>query len=270
MGWKGAVILARNWTTKEIQYIKRSALMDETNKVVNISQMASHLERSYKSIEKKISILRRTDDLPKVDNSLQIDSKGRAYTDEETNGIIKMHKQGCPIKSIAERFDRSESAIQCRISKLRMQGRVKGKRQVPWLEADVNWLLENIEFDENGFTSNLDYLAKSLKRQYSSISQKIGKLRKSGDIQVLADKSKTSIKSKKAHQDFNDKRFAHLGRSEGNMVNNIENQKIVESSKVVQVILTIVKDSSGKELHQYFSFEGELLAERGTNDELLR
>ena len=54
------------------------------------------------------------------------------------------------------------------------------------------------------------------------------------------------------------------------MVNNIENQKIVESSKVVQVILTIVKDSSGKELHQYFSFEGELLAERGTNNELLR
>lgn len=70
MGWKGVVILARNWTTKEIQYIKRNALMDETNKVVNISQMASHLERSYKSIEKKISILRRTDDLPKVDNSL--------------------------------------------------------------------------------------------------------------------------------------------------------------------------------------------------------
>ena len=34
MGWKGVVILARNWTTKEIQYIKRSALMDETNMTI--------------------------------------------------------------------------------------------------------------------------------------------------------------------------------------------------------------------------------------------
>ncbi len=44
-------------------------------------------------------------------------------------------------------------------------------------------------------------------------------------------------------------------------------QKVVsvQSSKLVQVILTVVKDQEGNEVHQFFSTDGMLLAEKKTD-----
>lgn len=35
----------KNWTTKEIQYLKKNALLAETNEVLNIKEMANKLNR---------------------------------------------------------------------------------------------------------------------------------------------------------------------------------------------------------------------------------
>lgn len=253
--------MAKMWTTKELTYIKNSSLLDTTNQVVNISQLAKHLNRSNNSVSKKICDLRRMGEMPAVNKTLQIDSKGRGYTEEEKKQIINMYKRGSRIKEIAERFERSESSIENFLERLRKKGLVKPRR-TNWTIDQEEWLIENIEFDENGYTTNVSDLAKYLKRTPTNVSAKIGKLRKEDRIATKPDKSKTNVKSKEAHQRFNDARFAHLGRSEKKMMSTTEN---VQNSKVIQVIQTIIVDQEGNKTYQFYSFDGDLIVEKKTN-----
>ena len=49
----------RNWTTKELAYIRKKSLLAETNQVLNAKELASKLQRSIKSVEMKIYAMQR-------------------------------------------------------------------------------------------------------------------------------------------------------------------------------------------------------------------
>ncbi|MGX6979087.1 helix-turn-helix domain containing protein [Vagococcus elongatus] len=256
----------RMWTSKEILYVRNAALLDTTNQVVNIEKMAKHLKRSKPAVAQRISKLRKEGKLPAYEPTLKIDSKGRQYTEDERKEIIKMYKRQIPMKVIAERFDRTTTAIRGVIDREKSKGSLKSN--LPnWDEESEKILIGNIKFDENGYVSNYVELRRLLRKNDVALFKKVSQLRQVGKIDVLPDRTKTSVASKKAHDRFNKARFAHIPKKEEERkeVEKVISQPVVGSqvtSKAVQVILTITKQANGGELHQYFSFEGSLLAEK--------
>lgn len=253
--------MVKNWTTKEIEYIRKKALFAETNAVLNIDELAKRFSRSPKAIEMKIYKLRRDGQLPKVDHTKAFDVDGRRFNAEEDKRIIAMYKHNESYKNIGESLGRSEQSIAGRISRLKRNGKLKQTlAQKNWTNEEVEILLENIRFDENGFCCNHSEVARLCNRTYEQVVGKINRLRNEGLINVLPDKSKTSMKSKKAMDRFNCARFGK--RMEDNPVKeeSIQNVLQVETqSKMVQVIMTTIITGNIKTVN-FFTSEGELLA----------
>lgn len=248
------------WTTKEIEYLKKNALLAETNTVLNIEQLAKKLGRSPKSVDVKIYKLRRDGQFPQTDFSKAFDPKGRKFTDSEDKRIIAMYKKGESYADIGNSLDRSESSIGGRIVRLKKLGKIK-QVQKQWSDREVDILLENIKFDENGFCCNHVELARLCNRTYEQVNRKLNYLRKKGVITVMPDRSKTSIKSKQAMDRFNDARFAHLSKEKEAilMVKTVENLSNVSiESKQINLILTTVI-VNGQRTEQYFLPSGDLL-----------
>ncbi|GEM_PF-1246967 len=245
----------KHWTPREIKYITQKALLDSTNKVVNVKEMAKYLKRSTGAVNNRVLRLRKEGVLPPIDLDKAIDDKDRPYSNHAIKRIKSMLNQGFTAREIGESLGKSESAIQSFISKLRKQGVIDIQKNRYWEDYEEEYLISNIEFDEHGYTSNVDSLANFLNRSVSSVTAKINKLRKSGVITVHADSNKTSVKAKNAHEQFNNKRFAVYERKVPEVVNT------PSKVEVVQVVLTVTVGAKGEEIHQYWTFDGKLLAE---------
>lgn len=251
----------KNWTTKEIQYLKKNALLAETNVVLNIEQLAKKLGRSAKSVDVKIYKLRRDGQFPPTDFSKSFDPKGRKFTDTEDKRIIAMYKKGEIYRDIGDSLGRSEQSIAGRIMRLKKIGKIKQPKK-QWNQNEVDILLENIKFDENGFCCNHAELARLCNRTFEQVNRKLNSLRRKGVITVMPDRSKTSVKSKKAMNRFNDARFAHIPKKkEGSAMNELIQPSFTVESREVTLILTTTI-INGQQSEQYFSKDGQLIAQK--------
>ena len=177
------------WTTKEISYIQKNALLAETNEVINVEDMAKKLGRSVAAVSKKIYELRRDGALPKTKRELAFDSKGRPWTVGEEKRLIAMYKQGCSYADIAEALGRSESSCSTKASKLQSIGKIKSKRLAHWTDQEVALILDKVEFDANGYVSNYSELSTTTEPNfdreavdYSGIPQNLVDLMKANNV----------------------------------------------------------------------------------------
>lgn len=252
--------MAKNWTTKEIAYIKKRALLAETNQVLNVDQLAKKLSRTIRAVEAKIYRLQKDGDLPEVDRTMAFDTEKRPYTPEEDKRIISMVKIRASYEEISEALGRSTKSIESRIAKLRRRGKLNYYFQTQWSEQDSHLIVENIKFDENGYVSNYEELARITKKRVSQIQQKVYRLRKENVITIQSDKSKTSVKSKQAMNRFNESRFAQYKKEAKPVPKDVSqaNIQIDTQSKVVQLIMTTVTTGTERIIN-FFTMDGELL-----------
>ncbi|MEQ7242610.1 helix-turn-helix domain-containing protein [Enterococcus gallinarum] len=256
------------WTTKEVSYIQKNALLAETNEVINVENMAKKLGRSVAAVSKKIYELRRDGMLPKTKRELAFDSKGRPWTVGEEKRLIAMYKQGCSYADIAEALGRSESSCSTKASKLQSIGKIKSKRLAHWTDQEVALILDKVEFDANGYVSNYSELARVTGKQYSQVLQKVNRLRKEGKITTNVKPGTTSVKSKQQMQKFNDARFAQYAKKEENSMQTeqpMQSRSVTAGSlniesKEERVIHTVVI-FAGVETHTYFSADGTKIGE---------
>lgn len=245
----------KHWTPREIKYVAEKALLDSTNTVVNVKQMAKYLKRSTGAISSQVLKLRKEGVLPPIDRDKSIDFNNRPYSQHAIKRIEFMLSNGSTVQEIADSLGKSKRAIESLLSRLREKGAITVQKNRYWQAHEEEYLISNIEFDENGFTNNVDTLANFLNRSVSSVTAKINKMRQSGAIKIQADLSKTSIKAKAAHEQFNNKRFAGYERKVPVVVNT------PSKVEVVQVVLTVTVGAKGEEIYQYWTFDGKLLAE---------
>lgn len=236
-------------------------MLAETNVVLNVEQLAKKLGRSAKSVDVKIYKLRRDGQFPPTDFSKSFDPRGRRFTENDDKRIIAMYKKGATYKEIGISLDRSEQSIGGRIMRLKKIGKLKQPKK-QWSQDQVNILLANIRFDENGFCCNHVELARLCNRTFEQVNRKLNDLRKKGVITVMPDRSKTSVKSKEAMNRFNDARFAHIPKKkeESTMKELIQPSFTVESREVSLILTTTI--INGQRSEQYFSKDGQLIAQK--------
>lgn len=250
----------KNWTTKEIQYLKKNALLAETNVVLNVEQLAKKLGRSVKSVDVKIYKLRRDGQFPPTDFSKSFDPRGRRFTENDDKRIIAMYKKGATYKEIGDSLDRSGQSIAGRIARMKKIGKLRQTAvQRNWTQKEVDILLANIKFDENGFCCNHAELGRLCNRTFEQIVGKINRLRKEGVLEKPK-KGTTSIKAKESMNRFNDARFAHIPKKkeESAMKELIQPSFTVESREVTLILTTTI--INGQRSEQYFSKDGQLIA----------
>lgn len=252
--------MAKDWTTKEIAYIKKSALLAETNQVLNIDELAKKLGRSSKAVEMKIYKMRLDGQLPKTDYTKSRDVQGRAFSPEEDKRIIAMYNQNETYDDIGNSLGRTGQSIGGRIVRLKKIGKIKGSYgRKNWTEKEVKLLLKNIRFDENGYCNNHAELCCLLNKSYHQVAAKIGRLRKEEQITTVCDRTKTSVKSKESMDRFNCARFGK--RTEAKPVSEDVSQTNIQidtQSKVVQMIMTTVTTGTER-ITNFFTMDGELL-----------
>ncbi|MBP1044879.1 helix-turn-helix domain containing protein [Enterococcus sp. BWM-S5] len=249
------------WTTKEVQYVKRVALLAETNEVLNIPEMAKKLGRTKESVKSKIYGLQRDGDLPKVQRENAFDSHKRPWSVAEDKKLIALYKKGVTHEEIGNNLNRTPSGVANRVKRLNDSKKLSRNRR-SWKAKEKAILIENVTFDENGFVNNYDYLQKICNKTYQQVAGKIGRLRKDGVITVQSDRTKTSVKSKQAMNRFNDARFAQYKKKEKKpaMENKAQTDVQIETqSQMIQVIMTTVIAGSEKTIN-FFSTDGQLLA----------
>ena len=258
----------RNWTTKELAYIRKKSLLAETNQVLNTKELASKLQRSIKSVEMKIYAMQRDGQLPKVDLSKSFDPNNRRFSPEDDKRIIAMYKQGESYQTIGKSIERSESSVANRIARLKRQGKIKNIQKKLWTADEEQRLIDHVKFDEQGYVANYDELIGLVGRRYDQLVTKVAKLRKTGKIKTMADLTTTSVKSKKQMQKFNDARFAQYAKKEEDSMQTeqpMQSRSVTAGSlsiesKEERVIHTIVT-FAGVETHTYFSSDGTKIAE---------
>lgn len=247
------------WTTKEIQYLIKNALLAETNEVLNLQEIAKKLNRTVQSVRNKVYNLQRDGDLPKVQRELAIDSYKRPWTEREDKRLLAMRNQGQTYLEIANELERTVTSVSNRAARL-----IKNNKAKPliasWTADQISVLIDNVKFDENGFVHNYEELARLTGMKYSQVQGKVQRLRKTGKITVMPIEGTTNVKSKEAMQRFNDQRFARVQRKEP-VKEEMKQAEAVPSviSKHVTVIITTVV-TNGIQTDQYFLPNGELLA----------
>lgn len=258
----------RNWTTKELAYIRKKSLLAETNQVLNAKELASKLQRSIKSVEMKIYAMQRDGQLPKVDLSKSFDPNNRRFSPEDDKRIIAMYKQGESYQTIGKSIERSESSVANRIARLKRQGKIKNIQKKLWTADEEQRLIDHVKFDEQGYVAHYDELIGLVGRRYDQLVTKVARLRKTGKIKTMADLTTTSVKSKKQMQRFNDARFAQYAKKEENSMQTeqpMQSRSVTAGSlsiesKEERVIHTVVI-LAGLETHTYFSSDGNKIAE---------
>lgn len=258
----------RNWTTKEIAYIRKKSLLAETNQVLNAKELASKLQRSTKSVEMKIYAMQRDGQLPKVDLSKSFDPNNRRFSPEDDKRIIAMYKQGESYQTIGKSIERSESSVANRIARLKRQGKIKSIQKKIWTADEEQRLIDHVKFDEQGYVANYDELIGLVGRRYDQLVTKVAKLRKTGKIKTMADLTTTSVKSKQSMKKFNDARFAQYAKKEEDSMQTeqpMQSRSVTAGSlriesKEERMIHTVVI-FAGVETHTYFSADGIKIAE---------
>lgn len=253
--------LAKNWTTKEIQYLKKSALLAETNEVLNIADMARKLNRTAQSVQSKVYYLQRSEELPRIDRSKSFDIAGKPWSKKEDKRLIAMKKNGSTHAEIAEHLGRTENSVVSRVHRLKNSGKVKNIRN-RWTDEEIQLILDHVKFDSNGFVCNYDELARLVRKQLQQVYTKISRLRKEGVITEAPKQGTTSVKAKESMTRFNDARFAHVPKKKEEVPMNgptVNQSDVSIESKQVSLILTTVI-VSGQRTDQYFTQEGELIA----------
>lgn len=86
------------WTTKEVAYVKRTALLAETNEVLNIKEMAKRLNRTVQSVRNKIYNLQRSGEMPSIDKSKQLILKDDLILRKKISELFQCIKQGLRTK----------------------------------------------------------------------------------------------------------------------------------------------------------------------------
>lgn len=171
---------AKTWTTKEISYIQKNALFAETNEILNVAELAKKLSRSSKSVETKTYNMRKDGLLPAIDRTKAFDSSYRPFTPKEDKRIIAMVKQGATYSEICDATGRTKHSITTKIARLRKDGKLQHYSQTHWSEKQIQLIIENIQFDENGYVSNYAELAQIVDKRYTQVQQKVNRLRKEG------------------------------------------------------------------------------------------
>ncbi|MFS1058711.1 helix-turn-helix domain containing protein [Enterococcus casseliflavus] len=256
------------WTTKELAYVRKNALLAETNEVINSEQLAKKLSRTVSAVMKKISQMRKDGQLPPVKRELAFESNGRPWTATEEKRLIAMHKQGASYVEIGEALGRSKGSCSNKVSKLQAAGKIKKKRVEQWTSEQVQTLLDHVTFDQNGYVSNYMELSRVTGKQYAQVVHKVNNLRKEGEIGTRPIERTTSIKAKESMQKFNDARFAQYAKKEEGLMQTeqpMQSKSVAAGSlsiesKEERVIHTVVI-YAGIETHTYFSAEGTKIAE---------
>ena len=253
--------MAKNWTTKEIQYLKKSALLAETNEVLNIADMARKLNRTAQSVQSKVYYLQRSEELPRIDRSKSFDIAGKPWSKEEDKRLIAMKKNGSTHAEIAEHLGRTENSVVSRVHRLKNSGKVKNIRN-RWTDEEIQLILDHLKFDSNGFVCNYDELARLVRKRLQQVYAKISRLRKEGVITEAPKQGTTSVKAKESMTRFNDARFAHIPKKkEGSAMNElIQPSFTVESREVTLKLTTTI--INGQRSEQYFSKDGQLIAQK--------
>lgn len=186
------------WATKEIQYLKKYALLAETNEVLNIPELAKKLNRTETAVGAKIKTLRYQRDVsfPPVDRSLSFDRFNAPYTAAEDKRIIQMYERGFLSSEIAEAVDRSKAAINGRVSKLRKKGKIKNLKARKWSNEEIELIKNNVKFDYTGRVQNYPELERILHRDPMALRYKMNKLRQTKQLDVKVDHSKSGINLK--------------------------------------------------------------------------
>ncbi|WP_236671795.1 hypothetical protein [Enterococcus sp. BWB1-3] len=158
-------------------------------------------------------------------------------------------------------WEEIKKSITGRITRLRNNGTLKYYSKKVWTTQEIEAIIANIQFDENGYVSNYPALAQLVNKRVTQVQTKVARLRREGRINVNADRTKTSVKSKEAMNKFNDARFAQYKKEEKPVPEKVAqtNVKVETQSKVVQMIMTVVVAGNEKTIN-FFSMEGELLA----------
>ncbi|MDO7870677.1 MAG: helix-turn-helix domain containing protein [Enterococcus casseliflavus] len=254
------------WTTKELAYVRKNALLAETNEVINSEQLAKKLGRTASAVMKKVSQMRKDGQLPPLKREMAFESNGRPWTTTEEKRLIAMHKQGASYFEIGEALGRSKASCSNKVSKLQAAGKIKKKRVEQWTNEQVQVLLDHVTFDPNGYVSNYMELSRVTGKQYAQVVHKVNNLRKEGKIGTRPIEGTTSIKAKESMQKFNDARFAQYERKEDVKLERPMQEKRVNvgslsiESKEERVIHTVVA-FAGMETHTYFSSDGTKIAE---------
>lgn len=253
--------MAKNWTTKEIQYLKKSALLAETNEVLNIADMARKLNRTAQSVQSKVYYLQRSEELPRIDRSKSFDIAGKPWSKEEDKRLIAMKKNGSTHAEIAEHLGRTENSVVSRVHRLKNSGKVKNIRN-RWTDEEIQLILDHLKFDSNGFVCNYDELARLVRKRLQQVYAKISRLRKEGVITEAPKQGTTSVKAKESMTRFNDARFAHIPKKkEGSAMNELIQPSFTVESREVTLILTTTI-INGQRSEQYFSKDGQLIAQK--------
>lgn len=241
----------KKWTGKEIQYVKRYVILDETNRPLNIPEMAKKLGRSEKSVAVKLIRLRDSGILPTIDRSKSFEMENLPFSATDDQRIIHMLKRMFTHQEIAEMLGRSRASITNRIYILRKYGKLDGLGNKKWCKREVELLLKSIKFDVNGFVSNYDELEIILKTRKRMIKYKVEKLRREGVIEVNPIPNTSSINR------INFMRRHNAWDFQRNATQQLDPYE-KDGTTVIQVLVKPV-EKDGEQLMEYRTQSGDLL-----------
>lgn len=179
----------KRWTTEEEKLLIKNAKYDHRGFVCNYRELTELIGCDKSNICSKIRRMRLEGKLFEIYWDDPINPPASSYSRMDEKRIISMYKSGCTISVIAQDLNRTEYAITNKLRKLFKEGRLS-KRNRPYTTEDINLLIREIKFDENGYVKNVEYLTKVLNRTKIQIFPKICRLRKEGLIKTKPDRSK--------------------------------------------------------------------------------
>ncbi len=182
----------KRWTTEEEQFLIKNVKYDHRGFVCNGRELAELVGYDIKILYSKILRMRRKGQLFEIYWDDPINPPNAPFSCRDEERIINMYRTGCPIAVIAQELIRTESSIACKLTQLFKEGRLKPIRRRPYTEEDINLLIKEIKFDENGYVLNTEYLAKLLHRTKYQVFRKVCILRKEGLIKTIPDRSKAN------------------------------------------------------------------------------
>lgn len=184
--------MAKRWTSEEEKLLIKNAKYDHRGFVCNYHELAELFGCDRKIVYTKVLRMRKKGKLFEIYWDDPIDPPAQPLTSREKERIISLYTAGCPLVTIAHELNQSEYAIVNKLNRLFKEGRLKPDRHRPYTKEDINLLLKEIKFDENGYVLNTAYLARLLNRSKYQICRKISAMRKAGMIMTMPDRSKAS------------------------------------------------------------------------------
>ena len=164
---------SRFWTEEDTETLLMYLILDHRNRVVNTEELAEQLSRSSGAILSRVQQLRKENRIPEA-----IVKRAQRFTEEESNQLIQLRKQGIPIATIAKQLEKSVIAVS---DKLNALGITLEERNW-WTAQEEQLLLDTVQFCERGRAVNLTELQQLLNRSEKSIKMKVVRMRKNGQL----------------------------------------------------------------------------------------